>query len=280
MELLTDMPIVNVSSVSHRSPFRYPGGKTWLVPFFCAWLRSLAPRPRLLVEPFAGGATISLAAASERLVDHVIFAEKDEAVSSVWQTILDGNARALAKRIIQFPFSPENVAAALEAKPASRLDLAWQTLLRNRVQRGGILAPGAGKIKAGDNSRGLGARWYPKTLSHRIEAIELLKSRLSFTPGDGMELLAQHADNPEAAFYIDPPYLVAAKRLYCHWQVDHENLFQQAANCRGAVLMSYDAADEIRDLARRFKFSVKVAEMKNTHHTRQRELLIFKAAQA
>ena len=25
--------IVNVASVPQRSPFRYPGGKTWLIPF-------------------------------------------------------------------------------------------------------------------------------------------------------------------------------------------------------------------------------------------------------
>jgi len=26
------MPIVNVAMVPQRSPFRYPGGKTWLIP--------------------------------------------------------------------------------------------------------------------------------------------------------------------------------------------------------------------------------------------------------
>ena len=25
--------VINVSAVPHRSPFRYPGGKTWLVPY-------------------------------------------------------------------------------------------------------------------------------------------------------------------------------------------------------------------------------------------------------
>ena len=34
--LFGDVPlpekVVNVASVPHRSPFRYPGGKTWLVP--------------------------------------------------------------------------------------------------------------------------------------------------------------------------------------------------------------------------------------------------------
>jgi|SRR2546428_13760764 len=47
--------IVNVASVPHRSPFRYPGGKTWLVPRVREWLASLPQRPALFVEPFAGG---------------------------------------------------------------------------------------------------------------------------------------------------------------------------------------------------------------------------------
>ncbi|MBN2594284.1 MAG: hypothetical protein JXA81_12320, partial [Sedimentisphaerales bacterium] len=33
--------VVNVASVPLRSPFRYPGGKTWLVPYVRQWLSSL-----------------------------------------------------------------------------------------------------------------------------------------------------------------------------------------------------------------------------------------------
>src|SRR5438309_2220482 len=50
---------VNVSSVPHRSPFRYPGGKTWLVPYIRDWLRSKQHPPAHLIEPFAGGAVVS-----------------------------------------------------------------------------------------------------------------------------------------------------------------------------------------------------------------------------
>ena len=59
--------IVNVASVPQRSPFRYPGGKTWLVPLFRRWMFSLPTEPKLLVEPFAGGGIISLTAAFEYL---------------------------------------------------------------------------------------------------------------------------------------------------------------------------------------------------------------------
>ena len=50
---------VNVASVPQRSPFRYPGGKTWFVPTFRKWIRALDNKPELLVEPFTGGGIIS-----------------------------------------------------------------------------------------------------------------------------------------------------------------------------------------------------------------------------
>src|SRR5437867_836556 len=51
---------VNVASVPQRSPFRYPGGKTWLVPYVRSWLSGRPERTSLLVEPFAGGAIVGL----------------------------------------------------------------------------------------------------------------------------------------------------------------------------------------------------------------------------
>src|SRR6267378_543048 len=70
-----DHPI-NVAAVPHRSPFRYPGGKTWLVPYIRSWLRSIRPRPQLLIEPFAGGGIVGLTAGIELLADHIILVEK------------------------------------------------------------------------------------------------------------------------------------------------------------------------------------------------------------
>ena len=82
---------VNVSSVPQRSPFRYPGGKTWLVPLFRRWMFSLPSQPKVLVEPFAGGGIISLTAVFEHLADSVIMVELDDQIAAVWQTILAGD---------------------------------------------------------------------------------------------------------------------------------------------------------------------------------------------
>src|SRR5438270_820835 len=59
---------VNVASVPQRSPFRYPGGKTWLVPRIRQWLKQPV---REFIEPFAGGGIVSLTVAAEKLADHL-----------------------------------------------------------------------------------------------------------------------------------------------------------------------------------------------------------------
>src|SRR5437868_4911555 len=79
--------VVNVASVPHHSPFRYPGGKTWLIPRIRQWLASRTAKPTVLVEPFAGGAIVGLTAAFECLAERVVLVELDEDVAAAWQTL-------------------------------------------------------------------------------------------------------------------------------------------------------------------------------------------------
>jgi len=145
---------INVSSVPQRSPFRYPGGKTWLVPYIRDWLRSKKTRPSRLIEPFAGGGIVSLTAAFEGLARHVIFAELDGAVASVWRVVLNGQAEWLAKQILNFDLTLENVTTVLKQNSPELREKASRQSCAIGVQRGGILADGAGLIKTGENGRG------------------------------------------------------------------------------------------------------------------------------
>jgi len=265
---------VNVASVPQRSPFRYPGGKTWLVPYVRDWLKSKRSSPARLIEPFAGGAIVSLTAGFERLARHVIFGELDEGVAAVWRVVLNGQAEWLAKQILKFDLTTKNVVAALAKPPSNLRELAFQTILRNRVQRGGIMAPGAGLIKTGENGRGLKSRWYPETLARRIREINRHKDRLTFVHGDGFALIEEHKADAEAAFYIDPPYTMAARRLYSVWRIDHARLFSVLSECKGDFLMSYDNTAEIAALAKEHGFECRPIAMKNTHHAKMTELLI------
>ena len=85
---LYNQPVVNVATVPQRSPFRYPGGKTWLVPQIRRWLESLPTQPTMCIEPFAGGGIVSLTVAFERLAEQAVLIELDAQVASVWRTII------------------------------------------------------------------------------------------------------------------------------------------------------------------------------------------------
>jgi len=100
--------IVNIASVVHRSPFRYPGGKTWLVPKIRQWLRSLQPAALELIEPFAGGAIVGLSALFEGFVERLVLVEKDEDVGSVWQVLIQGDGLRLGEEIMSFELTNES----------------------------------------------------------------------------------------------------------------------------------------------------------------------------
>src|SRR5207249_5115900 len=141
---------VNVASVPQRSPFRYPGGKTWLVPYIRSWLASKFTPICVLVEPFAGGGIVGLTAGFEGLADHVVLIERDPNIAAVWNTILGGQAKWLADQILGFELKRENVMGVLRREPATQRERAFAVILRNRVQRGGIMAEGAGLVKTGE----------------------------------------------------------------------------------------------------------------------------------
>ena len=267
---------VNVSSVPQRSPFRYPGGKTWLVPYIRDWLRHRDQAPKRLIEPFAGGAIVSLTVGFERLAKHAVFCELDEGVSAVWRVVLNGQAEWLAKQILGFELTLDNVRRVLDGPAEALREKAFQTIVRNRVQRGGIMAAGAGLVKTGEKGRGLASRWYPETLARRIREINRLKDRFTFAAGDGLALIEEHKDDKDVVFYIDPPYTHAARRLYTKWHIDHSRLFSAMQGCKGDVLMSYDNTVEIIKLAERHGFETRPVAMKNTHHAKMTELLIGK----
>lgn len=267
--------IVNVASVPKRSPFRYPGGKTWLIPTIRLWLRAKTQSANELIEPFAGGGIISLTAVFEGFVNKATLVELDPNVAAVWKTILNGQASWLANEIERFEVTHESVNERLSRNSHVPIrEQAFRTLLRNRINRGGILAPGAGKVKQGENGRGLTSRWYPKTLKNRICAISKLRKRFAFEESDGIASLMKNSGRNDVIYFIDPPYTVTGRRLYTFSEIDHPALFACAQRLTGDFLMTYDASAEIKNLAHKFGFEVREILMKSTHHCRKTELLI------
>lgn len=273
--------VVNVASVPQRSPFRYPGGKTWLIPRLRQWLESQASKPQEFIEPFAGGGIASLTAAFENRVEWATMVERDEQVAAVWRVILqqpDGG-EWLANRIMQFDLTSENAQKVLREPHPTLRDIAFRTLLKNRITHGGILAPGVGILKHGENGKGIKSRWYPETLRKRILEIVRQRDRIQFIEGDGMKVIEENVGQSNAVFFIDPPYTLgngkrAGTRLYTYNELDHQELFRIASTLQGDFLMTYDNAPSVLELAQKFDFDTQPVAMKNTHHAAMTELLI------
>lgn len=271
---------VNVASVPQRSPFRYPGGKTWFVPTFRNWMAQIYPKPSILVEPFAGGGTISLTALFENLIEQVVMAELDDEIAAVWQSIVNGDAKWLADRILNFQLTKEAVMQEITKRSKTQREKAFQTILKNRTLHGGILAEGSGFIKYGENGKGIRSRWYPATLAKRLVNLNHVAHRIDFRCGDGLKVIKEFASRSGVAFFIDPPYTAggkkAGKRLYKHSEIDHERLFKICESVRGDFLVTYDNADEVKLMARKHGFQIRLIPMTNTHHATMEELVIGK----
>ena len=276
------IPIPNVAQVPQRSPLRYPGGKTWLVPHIRVWLASIES-PQLLIEPFAGGGIASLTAVMENLVPHCLMVELDQDVAAFWVSALH-NTNLLINKIDEFTPTHDNTNNLEHQQPRTVTDRGFRTLVLNRTRRGGILAKGAAAIRTGENGRGITSRWYPDTIKQRLTAISGHAANIDFLAANGMAILEQRLTEGVpigTAVFADPPYTAmgkqAGRRLYTHSSVDHPRLFDILAQlaAQGCEIMAtYDESSEIIALADQYDFHAVRVMMKNGHHNRLPELVI------
>ena len=274
------IPAANVSMVPQRSPLRYPGGKTWLIPHVRHWLDRIQPRPQVLLEPFAGGASVSLTAVMENLVGRAVLVEMDPDVAAFWKVAVS-EGEALAKRMLGYVPSRDSVKRLLVQQPESPRERAWRVLVLNRMLHNGILSPGSSVAKRGEAQMGELSRWYPETISRRMQAVESHSDRLMVIEADGLAVMEDMIGNDSGervVVFADPPYVSPDKRralrLYTHNDISHERMFDLLAGSEVDFLMTYNLTeDTIRLTDDRGFYAVAVA-MKTARHTIQYELVI------
>ena len=87
---------------------------------------------------------MSLTARFENLAHQIVMVELDREVAAVWKTILSDDNVWLANKIFDFDLTQENAKHHLEKEHQSTKDLAFSTILKNRLFHGGIIAKGSG----------------------------------------------------------------------------------------------------------------------------------------
>jgi DNA adenine methylase len=88
---------------------------------------------------------------------------------------LNSGAEWLGNAIMGVDLTPESARSAITQADEFLKSLAFATIIKNRVNRGGNLANGASLTKNGENGKGITSRWHPETLRRQILAITQVK---------------------------------------------------------------------------------------------------------
>jgi DNA adenine methylase len=238
------------------SPLRYPGGKRRLVGYVMEALKMNGLRPEVFVEPFAGGANISLEVLNEGLVDRVVLGEKDPLVAGFWRTVFHDH-EWLIDRIASFDFTLREWDRFRLYRPRTDRGRALKCIYLNRTSFSGILNKTAGPIggRKQASEYKMDCRFPVGTLAKRIKQAASLADRVELIhTGDWAETVrkAQSLTRGEAGLflYLDPPFYHKADRLYrfCFQEADHLRLRDFLIDARSPYLLSYDAASRIIQL--------------------------------
>lgn len=260
---------------------RYPGGKKWLsrhisfltfafgryinLNYVDGTRERIHLKPNFLIEPFAGGAVVGLSLLNNNLIKRLVLVEKDKRVAAFWRAALFDSR--FAERVEKFRCTRKNV-EGICSNPER--DPAFWTLVKNRCAVGGNLTGGLMKD--------VSSRWNGKVHAEALRQIRKLSRSIKFIEGDGIEVLRDHADDQNAAAFVDPPYVMAGKGFYGEWEVDHSAIFDVLAHWKGFWLMSYDSAPEIRRLLKKHRFVYREAPMRTNKGKVKKELIMRSAS--
>jgi DNA adenine methylase len=93
-----------------------------------------------------------------------------------------------------------------------------------------------------------------------------------------LDLIRNHQNTHDVAFFIDPPYTAggknAGKRLYDFYEINHSELFEISSQLVGEFLMTYSNNENTREMADQHNFETREIAMRNTHNAKKTELLI------
>lgn len=232
------------------SPLRYPGGKTRFVPHLVRGLEGRAFAR--VVEPFCGGASVSLGLLAANIVETAVISDADPLIAAFW-TVATEHTIDLIELMDQEPVTVERWQhwKSVDETMLDTLHQGLKALYLNRTTFSGLIRFGSvlggleqsGTTKVGDR--------------FNKDALAACLLRIGKWHTDG-RLVALHRDYREALadaaaddlVYLDPPYVEKADALYgmSFGEQDHRDLAAAVRGVRGPVMVAYDDHPLIREL--------------------------------
>lgn len=241
----------------YYSPLRYPGGKSKITPLIKQIIISNNLEGCTFVEPFAGGAGVSLDLLFNGLVGHIIINDSDIAIFSFWKAILEETDR-FVKDIYNIPLTIKEWKHQKEILKTAKepcYELGFAAFYLNRTNRSGILNAGVIGGKKQDGKWKMDARFNRDNLAKKI--IEISKRKNDITVfGLDIRDFVKHIPSENTFVYLDPPYYEKGKELYSNFfaHKDHktlEKLIRENINVKW--LLTYDNNPEIKKIYKDYK---------------------------
>lgn len=239
------------------TPLRYPGGKTWLLPYINDFLKFHKIQLGTIVEPFAGSASVSIGLLRSGMADKAVFCEKDPLVVSFWRSVLyhsENFVDAIKNLNISMDTWYDFKKYLTKDGPTkyNDLELGLAFLFYNRTNYSGIINAGPIGGKRQLSKYSIKCRFNPDRIIKKVNQLSFLRDRIEIIHGDGREYLRKFIkiQDDNIFFYVDPPYYDAGKVLYRNFfnAEDHVQLEEILTNIESPWLASYDDADFIREL--------------------------------
>jgi DNA adenine methylase len=256
-------------TVSILSPLRYPGGKRRLAGYIAEALRLNGLRPKLFVEPFAGGASVALQLLNDGFVESIALGEKDPLVAGFWKTVFYDH-EWLVRKLRELEPTLENWDRFKRGDFRSTRWRALACIFLNRTSFSGILARGAGPIggRAQASAYEISCRFNADVLAKRIRMAARLSDRVAFIHEGGWEqtirrVKARRYGTGDVFYYFDPPFYHKAGLLYRHFFADaeHRQLHDALPKLGQPWLLSYDPAEPIINMYTRNGIGPKRVEL-------------------
>jgi len=224
-----------------RAPllFRYPGGKHYamdiLRPF---WSCVEHDEYR---EPFAGGATVFF---NKEQVKKTWLNDLDSELITTYEVVADAMLRnELVELFATEVANPERWREVLNFVPSTKLEVAFKYFYLNRTSFSGKLISPAWGYRP---QRSLPPeRWVERIIPCGEKLVKTKLTSLDF------EDVIKHQSKQNVLMYVDPPYYLPPKnKHYRHGldRGDHVRLSQTLKKTKHKFFLTYDDAEEIRDL--------------------------------
>lgn len=266
------------------SPLRYPGGKQKLLPLI---EKEFPDNYDVLLECFAGGASISLGLLFKNKIKEVILNDSDELVYSFWKCVFTSeNNLLLRQRLFDTDVTLDLWKKLKNDKSTNIVDMAFKCLFFNRTNFSGILKAGpiGGKNQTGNYK--IDCRWNKERLIKLISKIGQYSDRVIVENLDFSDFISKYNTNDslKKLWYFDPPYYYKANQLYNYYfkPEDHIVFRDCLLNIHDDYVISYDDCSEIRNIFNEKHIIKNIdwtssASIENNYRKKNNELFIIKA---